>query len=105
MIRKARSCLLWKKMEICKKCIPYFRRTWYNVREGKARNQERGSAYLISSTSPFLIPQRATRAGKIFDFPSFAVTCAEPAGENFHTAQYPNTIIRRKEEYYDREDQ
>lgn len=68
---------MWKKMEICKKCIPYFRRTWYNIREGKvARNAS-----------------------------CFAVTCAEPAGENFHTAQYSNTIIRRKEEYYDREDQ
>ena len=65
---------LWKKMEICKKCIPNFQKTWYNVQEGKASNPKRKvrkRAFRFQYL-PFWITPRATRALKIKDFQGFA---------------------------------
>ena len=85
---------MWKKMEICKKCIPYFRRTWYNiVRYYTSADLRPTRGRTISLANHAHPPEGIMSEGHVI------------ISTDIITAQYPNTIIRRKEEYYDREDQ
>ena len=70
---------LWKKMENHKKYIYNFRRTWYNIREGKASKTKNKARKHVFGFRHFVfrIALRVTRAKKIGDFLGFAVIFAK----------------------------